>query len=78
MTPAALKALLEQVSAGAVTARTAQRLLVETYGWDPDDAEETVFIELGGGDVVETGPDGIDYYPHSGRTVAEVEADMER
>lgn len=78
MNPAALNALLEQVAAGAVTARTAQRILVETFAWNSDEAEEAVFIALGGDDIVQTDDAGVDRYLASGRSVAEVEAEMGR
>ncbi len=78
MNPEAFNALLEQVAAGAVSARTALRILVETYAWDQTEAEEAIFIALGGDDVVVTGVDGVDRYLASGRTVAEVAAAMER
>ena len=42
----------------------------------PGEAEQAVFLALGGGDLVEIGADGLERYTHSGKLVTEVEAEM--
>lgn len=76
MTNDELSKLIEDALAHRITAKAAIAKLVAD-GYEEADAEELVFFAFGGSDLVETGPDGVDRYP-GGRTVAEVEADMER
>lgn len=71
-----LSRLLEDVKAYKVTANEAIRRLVAD-GHERDLAAELVLIALGGSDIIEIGADGIARY-ESGRTVAEVQADMDR
>ena len=71
-----LSRLLEDVKAYKVTANEAIRRLVAD-GHERDLAAELVLIALGGGDIIEIGADGVARY-ESGRTVAEVDADMAR
>lgn len=71
ITPAEIERVLEQLDHRTVTAREAvSRLIVG--GFDADDAEEMVFVALGGSDIIEG-----DRYRPSGRHVNEVEADMQ-
>ncbi len=76
MTDTEIAHLLEAVKAHQITAREAIRRLVAT-GHNEGLAAELVLIALGGSDVVEIGADGVARYL-SGRTVAEVQADMVR
>lgn len=68
--------LLDSVIAGTTPASSAIGQLVAD-GHDEAHATELVFFALGGSDLDEIGDDGVARYP-SGRTVAEVEADMAR
>ena len=76
MTNTEIARLLEDVIAYKVTAHEAIRRLVAD-GHERDLAAELVLIALGGGDIIEIGADGVARY-ESGRTVAEVQADMAR
>ena len=76
MTTTEIARLLEEVKADKVTANEAIRRLVAD-GHERDLASELVLIALGGGDIIEIGTDGVARY-ESGRTVAEVDADMAR
>lgn len=59
------------IAQGRITPRDAIAALVAVQHTSAE-ARELVFIALGGSDLVETGPDGVDRYP-SGKTVDEVE-----
>jgi len=72
-----LSQLLEDVKAYKVTANEAIRRLVAA-GHERDLAAELVFVVLGGSDLIIVDPDGTERYEDSGRTVAEVQADMKR
>ena len=76
MTNTEIARLLEAVKAHQITAREAIRRLVAD-GHERDLAAELFLIALGGGDIIEIGADGVARY-ESGRTVAEVQADMAR
>ena len=76
MNPSELSRLLKAVKARNVTTNEAIRRLVAD-GHERDLAAELVLIALGGSDIIEIGADGVARYD-SGRTVAEVQADMAR
>ena len=69
--------LFNDVAVHKVTANEAIRRLVAA-GHERDLATELVLIALGGGDVIAVASDGTERYEDSGRTVAEVDADMHR
>lgn len=75
MNNAETETLLEQVSAGTVSPRTAIATLVNG-GEDRVDAEQMVFAALGGSDLAEVGDDGRERYMPSGKLVREVAAAM--
>lgn len=75
--PDNIETILERLARRDLTPRQAVRAL-ESAGCSRADAAEYVFTALGGGDLVETGPDGLARYHHSGRLVSEVEAEMAR
>ena len=77
MTIEELNQLAADVEARKVTARAAIAQLIAA-GHDQDEATELVFCVLGGSDLIVIGEDGVERYEESGRTVAEVEADMAR
>lgn len=77
MTTTEIARLLEEVKADKVTANEAIRRLVAD-GHERDLAAELVLIALGGSDLIIVEPDGTERYEESGRTIAEVEADMDR
>lgn len=78
MTTAQIEALLQSVARGETRARDAIAQLVRDAGYDQPTAEETVFIVLGGGDLVAIDDDGLERYQHSGKLVRDVEAAMAR
>lgn len=65
--------LFDEMLARKIRPRDVIKRLVAA-GHYKGDAEEHVFISLGGSDIVEIGSDGVGRYT-SGRTVPEVEAD---
>ena len=77
MTHTELARLLEGVVAYKITATEAIRRLIAA-GHDEELAAELVFVVLGGSDLIIVEPDGTERYEESGRTIAEVEADMDR
>lgn len=77
MTPQELDAILERVARGELGARSAIAQLI-AGGEDQVEAEQAVFIALGGGDLVDTDERGRDRYVHSGKLVREVAAAMRR
>lgn len=74
MNSAEIEIHLAALLRGEATPRATIALLV-AGGTDPVDAEQFVFVALGGSDLVETGADGRERYP-SGRLVSEVLAEM--
>lgn len=63
------------LQAGSITGKQAVDSLV-SLGMPQLEAQESVFIELGGDDVIEIHEDGTNRYAISGKTVEEVEAAM--
>lgn len=59
------------IAQGRISPRDAIAALVAVHHTSAE-ARELVFMALGGSDLVEKGPDGVDRYP-SGKSVAEVE-----
>ena len=72
-----LNRLFNDVAAYKLTATEAIRRLVAA-GHERELAAELVFVALGGSDLIAVDPDGTERYEDSGRTVAEVQADMKR
>ena len=68
------KAFFEGLASGKISPRAAIAALVDA-GHSAAEAQELVFVALGGSDLVETGADGVKRYP-SGKTVDEVEQAM--
>ena len=68
------KAFFEGLASGKISPRAAIAALVDA-GHTAIEAEELVFMTLGGSDLVETDKDGVQRYP-SGKTVDEVEQAM--
>lgn len=64
-----------ELESGRLSPRAAVERL-EALGYGPALARESVFITLGGDDVIETGDDGIDRYQRSGKAVREIEQMM--
>lgn len=73
--PTKVEAILERLARQEITPRQAIAELV-TRGFNRGDAGETVLFALGGSDLIETGTDGIARYHPSGRTVREVDDEM--
>jgi len=67
--------ILECLARKEITPRQAVEKLVAA-GLGSADAGETVFVALGGSDLVEIGEDGLKRFRPSGRLVSEVEAQM--
>lgn len=70
-----INSLLEAAVAKTITASQAITQLV-AGGMEDDQARETVFLAIGGSDLVVTDEAGVDRYDPSGRSVADVDADM--
>ena len=77
MTPDEMDGILERVARGDLGARAAMAQLI-AGGEDRVEAEQAVFLALGGGDVVDTDEQGRDRFVHSGKLVREVNEAMQR
>ena len=77
MTQEELNRLESDLASGKTTAKEVIALLVKN-GYSREDAQESVFIALGGDDIVETGENGVQYYRISGMPVDEVTVKMEQ
>lgn len=68
--------ILAAVDAREMKARAAMAALI-ALGHTEADAEEMVFMTLGGGDLVELDANDREFYPHSGRLAKDIEREME-
>jgi hypothetical protein len=75
MTNDDIETILDRTVRGDLSARAAINALV-AGGLAAGDAEQAVFLALGGGDLVQIGTDGLERYTFSGRLVTEVIAAM--
>ena len=67
--------MCDAVETGKISVRDGIAALVQ-LGYAPEFAEEMIFIQLGGDDIVERDAEGVDRYFASGKTVEEVDRRM--
>jgi len=70
------KAFWNGLAQGKISPSDALAALI-AGGHSSAEAQELVFVALGGSDLIEIGADGVKRYP-SGKTVAEVEQAMKK
>jgi len=70
--------LIGKIEAGTLSARKAIVLLMAEKKYNERRARECVFFGLGGGDIIERTPQGIEIFQPGGRPVSEVQMLLER